>query len=167
MTWTLSKFEYHDIFECHQSILQHSHGSSDDTSMPKTPAMKNPTPSRLYQAIGVVEIEAVLWICYLQVHSLGICFGKEGTWGAEVFSFFFCLKKTKDLLIARPGAKTMWFFIFFWGFYTPWSLTAQAPEKLTESHKGKDGVFQSSIFQVAMLLNFESVNLWKCPEKFG
>lgn len=60
MTWTLSKFEYHDIFECHQSILQHSHGPSDDTSMPKTPAMKNTTPSRLYQAIGVVEIEAVL-----------------------------------------------------------------------------------------------------------
>lgn len=83
MTWTLSKFEYHDIFECHQSILQHSHGPSDDTSMPKTPAMKNTTPSRLYQAIGVVEIEAVLWICYLQVHSLGHMsfFGKEGTWG--------------------------------------------------------------------------------------
>ena len=66
--------------------------------------------------------------------------------GAQRFFPFFGLKKTKDFLIARPGAKTMWFFIFFWGFYTPWSLTAQAPEKLIESHKGKDGVFQSSNF---------------------
>lgn len=137
-------------------------------SMPKTPAMKNPTPSRLYQAIGVVEIEAVLWICYLQVHSLGIWVvsGRKAL-GAQKFFPFFLFKKTQDFLIARPGAKTMWFFIFFWGFYTPdlWQLK---PLKNKPNPTRERMVFSNHpIFQVARLLNFESGHLSKRPEKFG
>ena len=108
----------------------------------------NPHDSRLCQAIGVVEIEAVLWICYLQVHSFGAyVFWKEGTWGRH--TGFLLWKKTikqKKYVDARPSqVQAIWFYILK-RFLHPRSLTARPWKNWPNPTRGKDRFFPMMTF---------------------